>query len=148
MLCRNRYCHLIQLMFHDLGPVYKEDLMFRPTMTVHVKDPDDFEKVFRAEGKYPRRLILFRFFCRAPQTKESLARHNSSVSNNVLFAWKELKFVFHQNLLHACHRWSESAQFSSFHFMYGLTPINIHSLFAYWKNEIILSAVCGWSRIF
>ena len=58
MLCRNRYCHLIQLMFHDLSPVYKEDLMFRPTMTVHVKDPDDFEKVFRAEGKYPRKLIL------------------------------------------------------------------------------------------
>ena len=57
-LSRNRYCHLIQLMFHDLGPVYKEDLMFRPTMTVHVKDPDDFEKVFRAEGKYPRKLIL------------------------------------------------------------------------------------------
>ena len=45
-------------LFHDLGPVYKEDLMFRPTMTVHVKDPDDFEKVFRAEGKYPRRLIF------------------------------------------------------------------------------------------
>ena len=49
---------ITERLFHDLGPVYKEDLMFRPTMTVHVKDPDDFEKVFRAEGKYPRRLIL------------------------------------------------------------------------------------------
>ena len=49
---------ITERLFHDLGPVYKEDLMFRPTMTVHVKDPDDFEKVFRAEGKYPRRLIF------------------------------------------------------------------------------------------
>ena len=45
-------------LFHDLGPIYKEDLMFRPNITVHVKDPDDFEKTLRAEGKYPRRLFF------------------------------------------------------------------------------------------
>ena len=35
---------ITERLFHGLGPIYK--------------DPDDFEKVFRAEGKYPRRLMF------------------------------------------------------------------------------------------
>ena len=44
-------------MFAKYGPIYKEEMMGRPS--VHLMDPNDFEKVFRAEGKYPRRPDLF-----------------------------------------------------------------------------------------
>ena len=49
---------LTERLFHELGPIYKENLMLMPTEVLHVQDPDDFEKVFRAEGKYPRRLMF------------------------------------------------------------------------------------------
>ena len=48
----------LEHLFDDLGPIYKEDFTMRPSMTVHVIDPDDFEKTLRAEGKYPQRPIL------------------------------------------------------------------------------------------
>ena len=53
-----RIYKITERLFHDLGPIYKEDLMFRPNITVHVKDPDDFEKILRAEGKFPRRPLF------------------------------------------------------------------------------------------
>lgn len=40
-------------LFDELGPIYKDDFMFTPFKTVHVIDPGDFSKVYRAEGKYP-----------------------------------------------------------------------------------------------
>ena len=45
------------VMFAKYGPIYKEELLGRPT--VHLMDPNDFEKVFRADGKYPKRPNLF-----------------------------------------------------------------------------------------
>ena len=47
---------LNQRMFAEYGPIFKENTLGQ-TM-VHVMDPDDFEKVFRAEGKYPRRPVI------------------------------------------------------------------------------------------
>ena len=45
------------MMYGWMGPIYRESFaMGIPSgRMVHVMDPDDFEKVFRAEGKYPRR---------------------------------------------------------------------------------------------
>jgi len=43
-------------LFAELGPIFKENI-FGDTQ-VHLIDPDDFQKVFRAEGKYPRRKII------------------------------------------------------------------------------------------
>ncbi|CAH3175360.1 unnamed protein product [Porites evermanni] len=48
----------LERLFDELGPIYKEDFTMRPSTTVHVIDPEDFEKTFRAEGKYPQRPIL------------------------------------------------------------------------------------------
>ena len=48
----------LERLFDELGPIYKEDFTMRPSTTVHVIDPDDFEKTLRAEGKYPQRPIL------------------------------------------------------------------------------------------
>ena len=45
-------------LFDELGPIYKDDFMFRPFKTVHVIDPEHFTKVYRAEGKYPCRAML------------------------------------------------------------------------------------------
>lgn len=42
-----------QAFFARYGPIFKET--FTGQTQVHIIDPDDFEKVFRAEGKYPRR---------------------------------------------------------------------------------------------
>ena len=41
-------------LFAEYGPIFKENVMLK-TSTVHVIDPGDFERVYRAEGKYPRR---------------------------------------------------------------------------------------------
>ena len=41
-------------LFAEYGPIFKKNVMLKTT-TVHVIDPDDFERVYRAEGKYPRR---------------------------------------------------------------------------------------------
>ena len=49
---------LFERLFEELGPIYKESVLLSPKTTVHVIEPEDIEKVFRAEGKYPRRLQL------------------------------------------------------------------------------------------
>ena len=36
----------------------KASVLLSPKTTVHVIEPEDIEKVFRSEGKYPRRLQL------------------------------------------------------------------------------------------
>jgi len=41
-------------LFNEYGPIFKEHVL-RETPVVHVMEPDDFEKVYRAEGKYPKR---------------------------------------------------------------------------------------------
>ena len=48
---------LTGILFAEYGPIYKENMIFGKS-TVHVIDPEDFEKVFRAEGKYPRRPLV------------------------------------------------------------------------------------------
>ena len=49
---------LFERLFEELGPIYKESVLLSPKTTVHVIEPEDMEKVFRSEGKYPRRLQL------------------------------------------------------------------------------------------
>jgi len=47
---------ITNMMFWLLGAIYRDAVTFGiPSGVVHIIDPDDFEKVFRAEGKYPRR---------------------------------------------------------------------------------------------
>ena len=46
-----------QALFEEHGPIFKSNLTGDMLM-VHILDPDDYKKVFRAEGKYPRRLLL------------------------------------------------------------------------------------------
>ena len=41
-------------LFTKHGPIFKEDSFFG-SPAVHIIDPEDFEKVFRSEGRYPRR---------------------------------------------------------------------------------------------
>ena len=48
---------LSEIMFAEHGPIYKESMILGKPV-VHITDPEDFEKVFRAEGKYPRRLPI------------------------------------------------------------------------------------------
>ena len=45
---------LHDFLFAEHGPIYKENMIMGMPV-VHVIDPEDFKKVFRAEGKYPRR---------------------------------------------------------------------------------------------
>ena len=45
---------LSEILFAEHGPIYKESMILGKPV-VHLTDPEDFEKVFRAEGKYPRR---------------------------------------------------------------------------------------------
>ncbi|XP_015780625.1 PREDICTED: cytochrome P450 27C1-like [Acropora digitifera] len=47
---------LSEALFAKYGPVYKEN--YGGETQVHISDPDDFETVLRAEGKYPRRLLM------------------------------------------------------------------------------------------
>ena len=49
---------LFERLFEELGPIYKESVLLSPKTTVHVIEPEDIEKVFRSEGKYPMRLQL------------------------------------------------------------------------------------------
>ena len=42
-----------QALFKEYGPIFKSDLT--DMLMVHILDPDDYKKVFRAEGKYPQR---------------------------------------------------------------------------------------------
>jgi len=48
-----RFYKMNQSLFAEHGPIFKNNILGQ-TM-VHITDPDDFEKVFRAEGKFPRR---------------------------------------------------------------------------------------------
>ena len=47
---------LSQSLFAKYGPIFKENML--GFNAVHIMDPDDFERVFRAEGKYPRRPVI------------------------------------------------------------------------------------------
>lgn len=56
-------------LFNEYGPIFKEHVL-RETPVVHVMEPDDFEKVYRAEGKYPKRDPLdFLEDCRKKKNK-------------------------------------------------------------------------------
>lgn len=46
---------LLDIFFAKYGPIFKENVLVQGSQTVHVTDPDDFERIFRAEGKYPQR---------------------------------------------------------------------------------------------
>ena len=41
-------------LFKEYGPIFKEDVTEK-TPVVHIMEPEDFETVYRAEGKYPKR---------------------------------------------------------------------------------------------
>ena len=45
-----------QRFFAKYGAIYKDNMLGQTF--VHTMDPNDFEKVFRAEGKYPRRPLV------------------------------------------------------------------------------------------
>ena len=47
---------LNQSFFAKYGPIFKENML--GFNAVHITDPDDYERVFRAEGKYPRRPLV------------------------------------------------------------------------------------------
>ena len=51
-----KICKLTEGLFAKYGPIYKENTLGQTQ--VHVMDPEDFEKVFREEGKYPRRPLI------------------------------------------------------------------------------------------
>ena len=46
---------LTNRLFTEHGPILRDDILFGGKPAVHIIDPDDFEKVFRSEGRYPRR---------------------------------------------------------------------------------------------
>ena len=46
-----------QAFFNEYGPIFKSNLT-EDMLLVHILDPDDYKKVFRAEGKYPERPLL------------------------------------------------------------------------------------------
>ena len=46
---------LTNRLFTEHGPIFRDDILFGGQPAVHTIDPDDFEKVFRSEGRYPRR---------------------------------------------------------------------------------------------
>ena len=48
---------MYDVLFEKYGPIFKEN-MIMPVSAVHLLDPDDHEKVLRAEGKYPSRPIV------------------------------------------------------------------------------------------
>ncbi|XP_015780617.1 PREDICTED: cytochrome P450 27C1-like [Acropora digitifera] len=48
---------VVEAFFKEYGPIFKQDLTGDMLM-VHILDPDDYKKVFRAEGKYPQRPLL------------------------------------------------------------------------------------------
>ena len=43
-----------QALFKEYGPIFKSNFT-EDMLIVHILDPDDYKKVFRAEGKYPQR---------------------------------------------------------------------------------------------
>lgn len=49
---------LSEALFAKYGPIYKEN--YNGETQVHISDPDDFETLLRADGKYPpRQLVQF-----------------------------------------------------------------------------------------
>ncbi|XP_067047709.1 cytochrome P450 27C1-like isoform X1 [Acropora muricata] len=46
-----------EALFKEYGPIFKSNFTEDMVM-VHILDPDDYKRVFRAEGKYPRRPLL------------------------------------------------------------------------------------------
>ena len=46
---------LTNRLFTEHGPLFRGDILFGGKPAVYTIDPDDFEKVFRSEGRYPRR---------------------------------------------------------------------------------------------
>ena len=46
---------LTNRLFTEHGPIFRGDILFGGKPAVYTIDPDDFEKVFRSEGRYPRR---------------------------------------------------------------------------------------------
>ena len=52
-----KFHKLMVKLFDEYGPIFKEQVTEK-TPVVHVMEPKDFETVFRAEGKYPKRTPL------------------------------------------------------------------------------------------
>ena len=48
---------LSEKLFSEYGPIFKENVT-ETTSVVHIREPKDFETVFRAEGKFPKRTPL------------------------------------------------------------------------------------------
>ena len=53
-----KFHKLVVKLFDEYGPIFKEKVTEK-TPVVHVMEPKDFETVFRAEGKYPKRTQLY-----------------------------------------------------------------------------------------
>ena len=49
---------MFDVLFEKYGPIYKENMIMPGPPSVHLLDPDDHEKVLRAEGKYPSRPMV------------------------------------------------------------------------------------------
>ena len=53
-----KFHKLMEKLFDEYGPIFKEQVTEK-TPVVHVMEPKDFETVYRAEGKYPRRMQMY-----------------------------------------------------------------------------------------
>ena len=53
-----KFHKLMVKLFDQYGPIFKEQVTEK-TPVVHLMEPKDFETVFRAEGKYPKRTQLY-----------------------------------------------------------------------------------------
>ena len=52
-----KFYKIPEKLFKVYGPVFKQYVTDK-TPVVHIMEPTDFETVYRAEGKYPRRITL------------------------------------------------------------------------------------------
>ena len=52
-----KFHKLVVKLFDEYGPIFKEHVTEKTV--VHVMEPKDFETVFRAEGKYPKRIQVY-----------------------------------------------------------------------------------------
>lgn len=50
-----KFYKVASMQFEEYGPIYNQPIAVGSDRVIHVMDPTDFETVFRAEGKYPRR---------------------------------------------------------------------------------------------
>ena len=53
-----KFHKLVVKLFDEYCPIFKEHVTEK-TPVVHIMEPKDFETVFRAEGKFPRRIELY-----------------------------------------------------------------------------------------